>query len=442
MRKTGITVFVWIFALAATLSATPAGTMDLAWDPVSDPDLAGYRVYYGTSPGSYTLTPVDVDKDSTSTTLSGLDACTRYYTAVKAFDDGSPSLESTAYSNEIGGLPRPVVGSTGPAMAEHGQTLTISIFGESFDTAPTVDLGVGITINSVQSVSCTELSANITITAGAATGSRDVTVVNPDSSFGTLTAAFTVNSAVAPTVSSATPADGATDVAVTSQSTVTFSEPMSAASITSSNVRLLDSAGQPVAQTSGSPQLSPDGLTATITPAADLANVETYQIHVRGAAGGVQDATGTAMAVDWAQNPGFTTIQAVDTQGPSVTGTTPADNAKNVSVNEQPKVTFDEAVDAASVTSGTVVLIDGTGASVPQASGSPTLSADGLTVTIVPAADLAERTFYKIRVVGGSGGVADAAGNTLDSTYEQASGFKTENLPPGRVNNHRRSDVH
>ena len=39
-------------ALVALLSghAASAGTVSLAWDPVADSDLAGYRVYYGTSP--------------------------------------------------------------------------------------------------------------------------------------------------------------------------------------------------------------------------------------------------------------------------------------------------------------------------------------------------------------------------------------------------------
>ena len=67
-----------------TLAAAPAGagSMPLAWDPVDDEDLQGYRVYYGTAPGSYSDS-VDVG-NATSHTLTGLTDCTRYYVAVKA----------------------------------------------------------------------------------------------------------------------------------------------------------------------------------------------------------------------------------------------------------------------------------------------------------------------------------------------------------------------
>ena len=58
----------------------------------------------------------------------------------------------------------------------------------------------------------------------------------------------------------------------------------------------------------------------------------------------------------------------------------------------------------------------------------------------VPAA-LDENASYRIRVIGGSGGVKDLAGNPMDSTWTQPSPFETENLPPGVVSNARRTDV-
>src|SRR5215470_4257913 len=89
--------------LGATLSQTLAGTVSIAWDPVTDADLAGYRVYYGTSPGNYTQS-VDVG-NITSTTISGLTDCTNYYFGVKAYD--TAANESATFSNEISGWPRP-----------------------------------------------------------------------------------------------------------------------------------------------------------------------------------------------------------------------------------------------------------------------------------------------------------------------------------------------
>ena len=63
-------------------------------------------------------------------------------------------------------------------------------------------------------------------------------------------------------------------------------------------------------------------------------------------------------------------------------------------------------------------------------------------MTITPAHDLAERTRYRIRVIGGEGGVKDEQGNPMDSTWTQPTGFTTENLPPGAVSGLRRDDVH
>jgi len=46
--------------------ALHAGTVTVSWDPVSDADLAGYKVYYGTSSGTYPNV-VDVGNVTTHT---------------------------------------------------------------------------------------------------------------------------------------------------------------------------------------------------------------------------------------------------------------------------------------------------------------------------------------------------------------------------------------
>ena len=62
--------------------------------PISMAELAGYRVYYGTSAGNYT-TQVDINNGSTmNVTLSGL-ATGTYYIVVTAIDvDGRESVYS------------------------------------------------------------------------------------------------------------------------------------------------------------------------------------------------------------------------------------------------------------------------------------------------------------------------------------------------------------
>ncbi|UCF69186.1 MAG: Ig-like domain-containing protein, partial [Acidobacteriota bacterium] len=256
-------------------SVATAGTISIAWNPVSDPDVAGYRVYYGTLPGIYTQNK-DVG-NVTETTLTDLAACVRYHIAVKAYDTGG--LESVDYSNEVVGLPRPIVSSVQPNQLEQGSAATLRILGESYDDGASVEIsGSGVTVSAVRRVSCTELEADVEAAFDAAPGPRDVTVLNPDNSFGTLNGGLTVVANPAPFVSSTDPAAGATDVAVTIQPRVVFSEPMAGATITPANVRLLDANDQPVAQAANSPQLSTDGVTATIIPASELAHESTYRI--------------------------------------------------------------------------------------------------------------------------------------------------------------------
>lgn len=81
-------------------TSAPAGTAILSWDPVTAPILAGYRVYYGTVPGTYVQSRGEGLNagNLTSFTVSGLNKGVRYYFAVTAYD--STGWE-TVYSNEV-----------------------------------------------------------------------------------------------------------------------------------------------------------------------------------------------------------------------------------------------------------------------------------------------------------------------------------------------------
>ena len=78
-----VTLLLSFVCVAASLPAA-AGTIGLAWDPVSDTDLDGYRIYYGTSAGNYTDS-IDL-ATATQHTLTGLSDCTTSSVSVKAFD--------------------------------------------------------------------------------------------------------------------------------------------------------------------------------------------------------------------------------------------------------------------------------------------------------------------------------------------------------------------
>jgi hypothetical protein len=312
--------------------------MSVAWDPVTDTDLAGYRLYYGTTAGQYSSN-VDVG-NVTAYTLSGLNDCTTWYVAVKAYD--AVGNLSSSYSNEINGWPRPVVSSANPPAAEQGRRLDVTVSGTNFRTGATVSFGdPNIVVNSVSVSSCSQLVANITVQNSAAAGSKNVEVVNPDSVYGVGTGVFTVQAAVAPTVSSTTPADGAIDVPVSVHPTVTFSEPMDPASITSATVRLLDPLNQAVAQAAGSPSLSADGRTATITPAAVLDSGLAFRIQAVGGTGGVQDLAGHPLATTYTQATGFETVP--DVTAPAIS----AVNEANVgATSAEIRWTTDEPADS------------------------------------------------------------------------------------------------
>lgn len=71
-----------------------AGDAILSWDPNTEPDLAGYKVYYGTAAGHYG-TPIDAGNVITFT-ATGLGLGT-YYFAITAYDT---SGNESGYSNE------------------------------------------------------------------------------------------------------------------------------------------------------------------------------------------------------------------------------------------------------------------------------------------------------------------------------------------------------
>ena len=82
-----------------------------------------------------------------------------------------------------------------PTSGAQGATITnFTVNGTNFVTPTLSFSGTGITVNSYSVQSSTQVVANITIGAAAATTARDVTVTNADTQTGTLSAAFTITS--------------------------------------------------------------------------------------------------------------------------------------------------------------------------------------------------------------------------------------------------------
>jgi len=86
---------VWTFT---TVAAIPSAL--LTWSPVIEPNLAGYRVYYGSVPGVYGQTfgsGINAGNVTTYTVLGLLNGV-RYYFAVTAYDAAGNESD---YSNEV-----------------------------------------------------------------------------------------------------------------------------------------------------------------------------------------------------------------------------------------------------------------------------------------------------------------------------------------------------
>ena len=216
-----------------------------------------------------------------------------------------------------------------------------------------------------------------------------------------------------PTVTTTSPATGATGVAVAANITATFSEAMTASSISTSSVTLVVQGTTPLL--AASVNYDPVSLTVTLHPSASLAAATTYLATVKGGASGVKDAAGNALALDktWT----FTTAAAADTTPPTVTTTSPATGATGVAVAANITATFSEAMTASSISTSSVTLVvQGT---TPLLAASVNYDPVSLTVTLHPSASLAAATTYLATVKGGASGVKDAAGNALalDKTW-------------------------
>lgn len=241
-----------------------------------------------------------------------------------------------------------------------------------------------------------------------------------------------------PTISSTTPANAATGIAVGSTIAVTFSEAMSTGTVTaqtaagacSGSVQVSTQANNfssCIAMTAAAPTFSGGNTIATFTPASALAASTVYLIRVTTA---VQDASNNALTTQFTTANGFTTA-AADVTAPTISSTTPANGVGSIATSTTITVTFSEAMSTGTVTaqtsagacSGSVqVSLDNFTNCIAMSAAAPTFSGGNTIATFTPASALTASTTYKIRV---TTTVADASSNTLAAQFETATGFTT-----------------
>ncbi len=225
-----------------------------------------------------------------------------------------------------------------------------------------------------------------------------------------------------PSVTSVSPANSATGVAITTSVVATFSEPLTAATLTGASFALAAASGAAVAGT-----VTLSGNTATFAPSATLAAGTLYTATISPA---VKDAAGNALAATYVWT--FTTAAAVpapDTTAPTVTSTSPTAGATAVALNAAVSATFSEPMTNGTLTTSSVTLVGTGGAAV-----SGVVLVTGNTVTFTPTASLAANTLYTATVTTAA---KDAAGNALASNYTWmfATGAAADVTPPTIIGN-------
>ncbi|MBX3330292.1 MAG: fibronectin type III domain-containing protein [Nitrospira sp.] len=98
-KRAKTTVPVTLTISSSSQPPPSATTATLAWNPVTDLTLAGYKVYVGTTSGLYTRT-IDVG-NITSYIVDSLPTATTYYFAVTAYNSAGESLPSNEVSKSI-----------------------------------------------------------------------------------------------------------------------------------------------------------------------------------------------------------------------------------------------------------------------------------------------------------------------------------------------------
>jgi Bacterial Ig-like domain len=222
----------------------------------------------------------------------------------------------------------------------------------------------------------------------------------------------------APAVTYVTPSNNAASVGTNSRLTVTFSEPMSEASLAAA-ISLADAqTGAPVAL--GSVSYDAANRIATVAPQQPLAASREYRATVGASA---RDGSGNALGSDYAWT--FGTAAGADTTPPAVSSHSPANAAAGVVLNARVAMSFSEPMDVASV-EGAFVLTRGA-AVVPGR-----LAYVGQAAVFTPDAPLAPQTTYVATL---RRAASDLAGNGLAADYAWTftTGAAPDSTPPSVV---------
>ena len=223
---------------------------------------------------------------------------------------------------------------------------------------------------------------------------------------------------IAPMVLATNYANGSVDVALNTKVGITFSEGMDPLTVTNTNF-VLKTGTVLVPGT-----VNNTGTNSVFVPLINLLPGTRYTATIKGGAGGVADLAGNRMAADFEAS--WVTGAAADLTPPSVVATLNDNGDTNVPTNTKVAVRFSETLDPLTITTNNFFLKNGASL-VPG-----TLYAANQSVVFLPLTNLLPNTRYTVTVNGGTGDVADLAGNVLpkDFTYSWTTGAGTDTKAP------------
>jgi hypothetical protein len=209
-----------------------------------------------------------------------------------------------------------------------------------------------------------------------------------------------IGALVAPAVTTVTPLNKATGVAINTRIvTAAFTRAMDAGTLTPATFTLACPAATPVTGTTVI-YIAAGNVARLALPAAT--NLPSNTVCTATVTTGAKDTAGIALASNFAWT--FTTGDAADATAPTLMSTLPANGATDVPVNREVIASFSEAMDPLTITDATFTLKrDG----VTPVAGTLTLTVT--TATFAPSSPLAVNATYTAEISSGK----DLAGNVL-----------------------------
>ena len=258
-------------------------------------------------------------------------------------------------------------------------------------------VGTSVTIGTSASMKGTILAdQSISLNTGAVLDGRAMARIGAVTLAGNSVNIPSLESTI-PAVISVVPTAGATRVPVNQTLSATFSEIMNEATISDATFTLRHGVN-PVAGV-----VSYNGLVASFDPTTDLFHNTLYTATITT---GAMDLEGYAIARNFVWQ--FRTVTTMDTIAPTVISTIPVNGTSAVPGNQKITATFDEIMDALTITSSSFIIMAG---ATPVAG---TVSYVGVTATFTPSSPLINNTVYTARI---TSAVKDSAGNAMTSDY-------------------------